>query len=176
MTWSLTYIILIAAIVLTMAILALPTLISTPQRVLRVGVAGYCPPSVFDVKLAKQMLNAMFDRALSEHQGVAEVEVISGLSYVGVPALAYDIAEERGFKLRGIAPTAALPYPRHKDCSVEIVGEKFGDESVTFIHSIDILIRLGGGPQTLKETRMFKELHKKGKNRLYEEELYAYTP
>jgi hypothetical protein len=38
------------------------------------------------------------------------------------------------------------------------VGEQWGDESAAFLAAIDVLIRIGGGPQSLAEAARAKEL------------------
>jgi len=36
------------------------------------------------------------------------------------------------------------------------VGQAWGDESPTFLNSIDVLVRVGGGKQALRETAAMK--------------------
>jgi hypothetical protein len=47
----------------------------------------------------------------------------------------------------------------HPVKKVILVGEKFGEESADFIAYIDLLIRIGGGPQSRHEVELFKERH-----------------
>jgi hypothetical protein len=71
--------------------------------------------------------------------------------------IAYNLAKEYRFTTVGIAPEEAYNFEIfHVDEKI-IVGEKFGDESMTFLSSISRLIRIGGGEQTKRETKMAKE-------------------
>lgn len=40
---------------------------------------------------------------------------------------------------------------------IYVFGDKFGDESRSFINGIDILYKIGGGEQSDKELKMAKE-------------------
>jgi hypothetical protein len=50
-----------------------------------------------------------------------------------------------------------------------IIGENWGDESSAFLDEIDVIVRIGGGKQSLTEVQTFKD--KGGKT--YERELAA---
>lgn len=82
------------------------------------------------------------------------------MTNIGIPALAYQEAIKRNWKTIGIACTKASEYDLFPVDKKIIIGNEWGDESETFIDSIDILIRIGGGKQSLKETEIFKTLNK----------------
>ena len=42
------------------------------------------------------------------------------------------------------------------------IGTHHGDESERFIQMCKVLVRVGGGPQSHREVRMFRELHANG--------------
>ncbi|MBU1151945.1 hypothetical protein KJ632_03925 [Patescibacteria group bacterium] len=120
------------------------------------GVVGYCPPSHFDEDEAKIMINKGFDQISTNHPD-AEINIVSGLTNVGVLAIAYEEAQKRGWKTSGIACKKAEEYPLFPVDDKKIVGENWGDESQTFINSIDGILRVGGGPQSKQEVRLVRE-------------------
>ena len=61
--------------------------------------------------------------------------------------------------VRGIR-SKAKGYPCFNCDYVEIVGSEWGEESGTFLNSIDLFIRVGGGGQSKRETATFKEMIK----------------
>jgi len=84
--------------------------------------------------------------------------VVGGLTNMGIPKLAYEIADEEGWIKTGFSAEQAFEvdsgtYPVDKTI---IYGQKFGDESHQFVSYIDCLIRAGGGKQSLEEVRLFK--------------------
>ncbi len=86
-----------------------------------------------------------------------EIYIVSGLTNVGIPRLAYEFAGDRKWKTVGIAPKEAEQYELFPVDEKIIVGDKFGDESKVFIDYIDVLVKIGGGKQSEKEAEMAKE-------------------
>ena len=122
---------------------------------LRIGVVGYSPPTQFDENKARRALNRIFDRIAGNADG-KDIAVVSGLTDVGVPSIAYHTAKERGWRTVGVACSKAS---EHKCFPVDeqiIVGDDWGDESETFLGKCDILIRVGGGKQSHTEATAFK--------------------
>lgn len=99
--------------------------------------------------------------------GVApgEAELVSGLTNQGVPRLAYELAAALGMRTVGVSARQALRvraglFPVDERV---IVGERFGDESAVFLARIDVLIRIGGGPQSRREAEAFRaQLEQRG--------------
>ncbi len=120
------------------------------------GVVGYCPPSKFDETEARTMINEGYDRFAALHSGVS-MKVVSGLTNVGVLAIAYEEAAKRGWKTVGIACKKAQEHVLYPVDESHIVGENWGDESLTFVHSVDGLLRVGGGAQSKREAKMIAE-------------------
>ncbi|HSX01292.1 MAG TPA: hypothetical protein VLF67_03540 [Candidatus Saccharimonas sp.] len=116
----------------------------------RVGVVGYCPPSEFDEAEARRLLRVAFD-AIEQLRAGRPVAIVSGLSDVGVLAIAYRQAASRGWKTVGVASKKTLNYPSFPVDERHIVGENWGDESPTFLSMIHAIIRIGGGEQSLRE-------------------------
>ena len=91
-------------------------------------------------------------------------EIISGLTDYGIPALTYCICESMALRKDyqietvGFAPKCSLTDNICKVDKQIIVGENYGDESEEFVKYIDILIKVGGGLQSIKEAKLFKQL------------------
>lgn len=104
-------------------------------------------------------------------------EIVSGFTDYGIPALTYCACEkfERDYKIEtvGFAPKCALNDNICKVGKQVIVGENYGDESEEFIKYIDILIKVGGGKQSIKEAKLFKQL--KPNNIFIEKKLKSYN-
>lgn len=135
----------------------------------KIGVVGYSDDKVFDHDIAKALLAIAFDIIDKEY---SDIEIVSGLTDVGVPGMAYRMAEKYGWKTVGLSAQEAKKYDCFDVDEEIIIGEKFGDESEDFIKTIECLVRIGGGDQSMKETEMAKkkgitvyeyDLPKKGK-------------
>jgi len=120
----------------------------------RVGIVGYSARE-FDQEKAREILVKLFDELQEKHDG--NVEIVSGLTALGVPLLAYQEARRRGWKTIGIACKKAYKYERFPVDEEIIVGDDWGDESETFLSMIDICIRIGGEEQSRRETEMAKQ-------------------
>jgi hypothetical protein len=72
------------------------------------------------------------------------------------PALAYRIAAQRGWRTSGIACSKATDYDCFPVNEKKIVGANWGDESETFLRECDVIVRVGGGKQSLAEVAQFK--------------------
>lgn len=136
---------------------------------LKIGVVGYCPPTKFNKDEANEMLADAFNAVLAEHPDATDIWVVSGLCDVGIPALAYRLASAMGWKTAGIACSKAAEYPCFDVDDPKIVGDNWGDESETFLAACHVIVRIGGGKQSLTEVATFKE---RG-GRTYEYELAA---
>jgi len=121
----------------------------------KIGVVGYSDDKVFDHIIAKALLSIAFD-VIEKVFPSEDLEIVSGLTDMGIPGIAYRMAEKRGWKTVGISAKEAKEYSCYAVDKEIIVGEKFGDESEKFIEYIDCLVRVGGGKQSLKETEMAK--------------------
>lgn len=125
---------------------------------LRIGVVGFSR-SQFDHDEARARLRECVDAVLAG-AGAApvEAELVSGLTNQGVPRLAYELAAALGMRTVGVSARRALRvragvFPVDERV---IVGEQFGDESEAFLDRIDVLIRIGGGPQSRREAAAFR--------------------
>ncbi len=125
---------------------------------LRIGVTGYSAQK-FDVNEALRLLKDAYDRIDREHQNKSKT-VVSGLTNLGVPALAYNEAKIRGWRTVGIACSKAEEYDCFAVDERIIVGDEWGQESETFLNNIDVLVRVGGGNQAKRETGDFRKLEK----------------
>lgn len=123
----------------------------------RIGVVGYSGQN-FDKRLAEALLAEALVRAVAHVPLTADIEVVSGLTDLGVPAIAYKLATLYGWKTAGVACAKARDYPCFPCHREEIVGDDWGDESATFLGQIDCLVRVGGGAQSIAETAKAKRL------------------
>ena len=126
---------------------------------MKIGVVGFSRSS-FDKKTAILKLRNILE-FLAEGKNPKEIEVVSGYTNMGVPRIAYRLADDMDLVTVGFSAQQALRvragvYPVQKKI---LVGERFGDESEAFIEYIDILIRIGGGPQSRHETALFKQCY-----------------
>lgn len=60
-------------------------------------------------------------------------ELVSGLTNMGIPKLAYEIADKKGWTTVGFSAEEAKEYECYDVDKEIIVGKKFGDESEEFI-------------------------------------------
>jgi len=122
---------------------------------LKIGVVGYSDKK-FDKEKARMLLTEAIDEAIKNTQ--EEIAIVSGLTDIGIPAIAYRIAQERKYFTVGIACEKAYDFKLFKVDEEIIVGKDWGEESPTFLKYIDCLIRIGGGEQSLKETALAKRI------------------
>jgi predicted Rossmann-fold nucleotide-binding protein len=125
------------------------------MSVTKIGVVGYSDDKVFDHNIAKALLAIAFD-VVEEAHPAESYELVSGLTNVGVPKLAYELADTREWTTIGLTAKEAKQYECYPVDKEIIVGENFGDESEAFIDYIDVFVRVGGGKQSMKEADMAK--------------------
>jgi len=130
-----------------------------------VGVVGYSGGK-FNEDIAKALMAIALDVVEENHKD-DKYELVSGLTDMGIPAIAYRMADKRGWKTVGIACEKANENPCYDVDERIIKGKEWGDESPTFLARIDVLIRIGGGKQSIAET----ETTKKDKKPVYEYDL-----
>lgn len=125
---------------------------------MKIGVVGFSHENI-NHDLARTLLRQSFHQLMQRHPHDKPIEIVSGLTNIGIPKIAYEIADELGFITVGISAERAL----HVKCGIYYVdkqmieGKEFGDESRVFIDYIDYLIRVGGGKQSHREVEMFVE-------------------
>jgi hypothetical protein len=120
----------------------------------RIGVVGFSKQD-FDRDAACSKIKEAFDTIANECK--QPMSVVSGLTNLGIPALAYNEAFDREWKTVGIACSKANDFDIYPCDETIIVGDEWGDESDKFLSSIDILVRVGGGKQSKDEVKMAKE-------------------
>lgn len=128
--------------------------ISSSAEELEIGVVGYSAQK-FNESEAERMIFEAFNQIDAQYAEKAKV-VVSGLTNIGIPALAYKEAAARGWRTVGIACSKAVEYECFPVDEEIIVGDEWGDESSTFLDTIDLLVRIGGGKQSLTETAEMK--------------------
>jgi len=125
---------------------------------LNIGVVGYSGAR-FDESIAKALLILAFDIVESDNKS-DEYSIVSGCSDMGIPGLAYEEADKRGWETVCFSAEEVKQYDCYDTDKEIIVGKEFGDESDDFIKYIDCLVRVGGGAQSIKETKMAKDANK----------------
>ncbi|MEK7101193.1 MAG: hypothetical protein AAB921_03790 [Patescibacteria group bacterium] len=124
-------------------------------RLARIGVVGYCPPTKFDENEARRAIIDAYDQLADLYPGQS-IAIVSGLTDVGVLAIAYAEAQKRGWMTVGVACERAMEHPLFPVNVPIVVGEKWGDESPMFVGMLDGMIRIGGGKQSIRETEEVK--------------------
>lgn len=165
-----------------MLLMILTVGISKSMNVARIGVVGYCPPTKYDGKRALAFLEEAFDQCERDFSG-RKLVIVSGVTNNGVLAQAYALATERGYETGGVACVRAIQFELFPLTEEPIlIGHEWGDESLVFVHGIsaikdvdpdkiakycfhphyglDAMIRVGLGPQSVRETNMIKVLGK----------------
>lgn len=115
---------------------------------LNIGVVGYSD-SDFNTSKAVVQLEKAFDEVVEDHSGTPRI--VSGLTALDIPKLAYQEADSRGWGTVGIACEKAFDFDLYPVDEQVIVGDEWGDESPRFLEEIDVLIRVGGGDQAHEE-------------------------
>jgi hypothetical protein len=124
---------------------------------MRVGIVGYSEQK-FDIEKASKLLEECFQEHVILNDFNEIRFIVSGLTNIGVPKISYEFAQKHYIATMGIACAKARKYDCFPCDRVHIVGNEWGDESETFLSSIDVLIRIGGGNQSKTECARAKEL------------------
>jgi len=126
------------------------------KNITKIGVVGYSDDKKFDQTIAKALMAIALDIVEKQFKS-SQYELVSGLTSCGIPKIAYEMADANEWITVGLSAQEAKKYDCY-DVDKEIIrGEKFGDESEYFIDYIDCLVRVGGGKQSIKETKMAKD-------------------
>lgn len=120
-----------------------------------IGVVGYSQQS-FDEGEARKTISEAFDEVVADTRN-EEYEVVSGYTALGVPRIAYEVAEDYGWKTVGLACEKATNFETYPVDESVLVGTEWGDESERLIQRIDVLVRVGGGRQAEEEVQLAKD-------------------
>lgn len=126
------------------------------KKLMKIGITGFSR-NQFDKIESRKILRNVFEILSKKHSG-KEVKIVSGYTNSGIPKIAYELADEFGFTTVGYSARQALNVRSgvYSVKEVILIGEKFGEESESFVEYIDGLIRVGGGSQSRKEVELFK--------------------
>lgn len=143
---------------------------------LKIGVVGFSR-NAFDKKATQSKLQHILEQ-LTIGEEAQNFELVSGYTASGVPLIAYHLADAMGIPTVGFSAKQALRVKSgvHPVKKVILIGERFGEESTAFIDYIDVLIRIGGGPQSRQEVELFKKKYAAEdlSGKLFEEEVEWY--
>lgn len=118
---------------------------------LNIGVIGYSAQD-FNESEARDALKKLLDDIKSNNPD-KNYTIVSGLTNLGVPKLAYEVATQQGLKTVGIACSKAREFETF-DVDEEIIhGSEWGDESEEFLSYVDVIIKIGGGSQSEEEAK-----------------------
>jgi len=117
----------------------------------RLGVIGYSG-TPFDEKEGRGILKREISLRAIHHP---DLEIVSGLTAIGIPKLAYQVAVDLGLRTVGIACSKAHEYDCWPCDEIVIMGNEWGAESTIFLSSIHEMIKVGGGKQSAAEFAAF---------------------
>lgn len=123
------------------------------DNVLMIGVVGDMVDG-FDEDEARSFLESTFDEIETDYPDVENYAVVSKLVDSGIPRLAYEIADERGYETWGVAPVEVKEADWYDVDYHVISGSVSGDESEEFIDDIEVFVRVGGDDQAHNEQSM----------------------
>lgn len=126
---------------------------------MKLGIVGYSSGTFDENEASRLILLGILHAEMSS--GKMVTHIVSGLTDQGVPGLAYHLAldpDNGEMTTVGIACSKAFDYPCFPVDDEIIVGKDWGDESDTFLRYIDALVRVGGGKQSLAETKKFRKM------------------
>ncbi len=124
---------------------------------MKIGIMGYSTQE-FDVDKAYKILDGEFKELAEIYND--DVEIVSGLTNLGIPAIAYELATKYGFTTIGIACKKAEEYECFPCDHSYIIGLNWRDEYGFFLDYCDEFIRVGGGKQSMEETSKAEDLGK----------------
>lgn len=122
---------------------------------INVGLVGYSGAK-FNEEQGKALVELALE-IIKDNYSAKEYALVSGLTDIGIPAIGYRVASKMGWKTVGIACSEANEYDCYPVDEEIIEGDNWGDESAAFIKYIDILVRVGGGKQSMSETADAKD-------------------
>jgi hypothetical protein len=122
---------------------------------LKIGFVGYSGAK-FDEKQAQDIIDKIF-KEINKLRQTEPIEIVSGATYMGIPAMVYDEASDYDFKTIGVMCKEGYECDLYPCDEIYAVGSDWGDESDTFIGMIDRMYRIGGGKQSLEEVQKAKK-------------------
>jgi hypothetical protein len=125
---------------------------------IKVGVVGFSDESYIDKDHGDKTVTAYLEQGIKDlGLETDNIIIVSGLTNLGVPRIAYQYATKNGIKTVGYSAMEAKEYDCYPVDEEIIVGDRFGSESKSFLNYIDCLIKIGGGPQSISEYSSFKK-------------------
>lgn len=121
-----------------------------------IGFVGYSDTE-FDVNQAQVIIDEIFDEIEAKYANLGVVNIISGATNIGIPAMVYKTAVDRTttghckFNTVGIMCKDGYNYKLFPCDAIYAIGDNWGDESQRFLGSINVLYKIGGGKQSINE-------------------------
>lgn len=83
---------------------------------------------------------------------------VGGYTNTGINRILYDCCKTNGVLIGAICSGKHKEYECWPDVDyLEVIGNEWGDESESFVNSLDLIIRIDGGEQSHSEILMAKE-------------------
>lgn len=114
---------------------------------MRIGFIGYSG-TPFNIEQAKNIINEIKQFVNKDD------EIVTGATMYGIPKLIYEAFPEN--KKIGIMCKCGYICDLFPCDVIYAIGDNWGDESQFFINYIDVLYKIGGGEQSIKELQMAK--------------------
>jgi len=128
---------------------------------MKIGFIGYSETK-FDITKANNIIKHIKNN-INEND-----EIVSGATMYGIPKLVYNSFKNN--KKIGIMCKQGYNCDLYPCDIIYVIGDNWGDESQFFIDYIDVLYKIGGGKQSIKE----KQLAIEKKIPVYEYNLDSY--
>lgn len=115
---------------------------------MKIGFCSYSETS-FDIQKANEIIKTIKQNISDDD------EIVSGATMYGIPKLVYNYFNKN--KKIGIMCKQGYDCELYPCDVIYSIGDNWGDESEFFIKYIDVLYKIGGGKQSIKEMKMAKE-------------------
>ena len=130
------------------------------MKTIKIGFVGYSLGK-FNIDGAKKILDHIFLEIQAKYKNRGyDIEIVTGATALGIPLLAYQYAEKDNYKTIGIMCKKGYDFKLYPCDIIYAIGNDWGDESETFINYIDVLYKVGGGKQSINESKLAIEQNK----------------
>jgi hypothetical protein len=125
----------------------------------KIGFVGYSGGK-FDETKAIEIIDSIFDKIIeiAKQENEKDIVIISGATNMGIPKLVYERAVKDNLKTIGVMCKEGYTCELFPCDEIYALGNNWGDESDKFLSMLDVLFRIGGGPQSMAEIKKAKEM------------------
>lgn len=123
----------------------------------KIGVVGFLDEDKIHpdtTKLLEKLVNQLCEMDVSK----TSFCFVGGYTNIGINRILYNCCKANGVLIGAICSGKHKEYECWPNVDyLEVVGYEWGDESETFVNSVDMIIRIDGGAQSHSEILMAKE-------------------